>query len=287
MGKRVEARESADPKNKQAALPTGLAVSFHCLAAQASPQLESRRQDDARRLLRWLSQWIPAYARSVFATERTRWRKADWDELERDVIQHTLLACIHYGAERWARTTDDHALRWTRKVVKNFLISNGFRWRMRNQAPEIALLPVADAQESEIHVQRTFVKFVRLMRGEIQELVRPRDVAAALLLFDEFVSCVLVSGHGEADSALNTRASSRSRQRRRRGRLMAARAWQRLAVSLPGPSSDDELGAIAAVLGIDAVDVGDDRCHAETVPGAGISSRPQKNLSGGHERTGQ
>ena len=92
-------------------LPVGVAMRFCSLAAVSSLEGASCRERDAQQLLAWLSKWIPAYARNVFAAERAHWQSLDWRAFEQDVVQHTLLACIRRGSARWARTTDEHALR--------------------------------------------------------------------------------------------------------------------------------------------------------------------------------
>lgn len=225
-----------------ATLPEGLATCFALLATQLTAN-PTARETQARRLSSWLASWIPAYLRSCFPSERARWQRADWQAFEEDVVQHTLLASLRRGVARWSRTTDDHALRWIRAVVRNFLVSHGVRWRQRRDALTLPPDAERDTVEIELVAQQSFVKSVELLRRQIPFLVRRRDLASAERLFDELVATTL------AGANVLDKSSDLARQRRRRGRRLAARAWHHLGDSIARESCE-ELAIAAGLLGI-------------------------------------
>ena len=204
-----------------------------------------RREREAQRLLTWLASWIPGYSRSVFASERRYWSADAWCELEGDAVQHVLLAAVRRGPDRWARTSDEHALLWTKKVVRNFVVSHYVRARQqRKQIGE----PSANASDidSQIETRLSMLKLAKLLRDELAAITRPRDLTVALNSFDELLH---FASH-QSSGPQGARARDRAKHRRQRVRRLAQLAVTRLAARVASDAERAEVLELATLFGI-------------------------------------
>jgi hypothetical protein len=238
--------ESARTKS----LPAELAVCFGVISGRPPYYPQRHREQYAKRVSTWLADWVPAYVRSVFASEKSHWSPLAWRALEEDGIQHVLLAAIRRGPERWARTSDEHALWWTKKVVKNFVVSEGVRRRCQQGDIEIALRcsagPFDAPRDAEIAIRKSLIEATKLLRQELCLLARPRDVALVLRSFDELMAFAL-GFHDEGDGLVCARGSDRARQRRMRARRLAEAALRRLAKRKTPEAGLDRLAALVGL----------------------------------------
>jgi hypothetical protein len=227
--------------------PAGLAGSFGAVAAaetaKSASARSSNRERHAERLLAWLEEWSPAYLRFVFASERKRWAVHAWYDLERDAIQHALLAGVGRGASRWADTSDEHALRWTKLVMKNFVISECSRTRIRRESLRAGTTSDRPL-EAEVLMRRTVLNLLAQLRSELGLLVRPRDRDCVLRSFDELVAFSL-AGTTRPDCP----DSDKVRQRRKRVRRLIARAMKRIGDRMTTSSERQDLVELAVLLG--------------------------------------
>jgi hypothetical protein len=91
------------------------------------------------------------------------------------------VAVLSRGAARWAATTDEHALSWAKAVLRNFVISQGVRWRARRMEVHGALAPLLAPDNDQC---RTVVELLDLLRQELCWVVRARDRASMLRAFE-------------------------------------------------------------------------------------------------------
>lgn len=232
-----------DSLNERSALPVGLATSFAILSRGVGP----RREREARRLLVWLARWTPGYLRRVFSSERLRWGGEVWQEIERDAVHHVLLAVLLDGSVEWAHGSDELALRWTKRVIRNFILTNTARARGRKQ--KLLELPYhEEVLQPDWTEALTARELLVKMRSEIPALVRARDLRSSIALFDDCIRDAFCLRERDAQ-----RSVSGNRQRRRRGRLLAGRAWSRVTTDLDRDVTREELQSIALLLGLPEV----------------------------------
>jgi hypothetical protein len=203
-------------------LPTGLAASYASLSSLPARDVGQARRSDraARRVYGWLSTWVPPYLRGTFRSERQCWHHAEWREVEEDAVQHGLLAVLVRGTERWTCTTDDHALRWTKAVVRNFVISQCARPRARRAVLPLGLVAVPETDEV-VNARDSLLRLISLVRVEVHALVRPRDRLSALDAYDELVAFSFRSL--KCGKPVSAASSDRVRHRRLRARRLVHR----------------------------------------------------------------
>ena len=233
-------------------LPVGLAVSYAALASSQGRHGPAGNPANyaARRVFSWLSIWIPRYLRCTFSYERRWWSRGEWRQVEEDAVQHGLLAVLIRGTECWRRTTDDHALRWTKAVARNFVITQCVRLRTRRALVESSPLPVVEIDEA-LQIRESLTSLISLVRIELSSIARPRDLASVLEAYDELITFSFRSMQQHEDLAVP--GSDRARHRRLRTRRHVRRVIEGMLAGDGPHDARSELVHFATFIGIEVV----------------------------------
>jgi hypothetical protein len=144
----------------------------------------------------------------------------DFDDLVEDAVQHLVIQASH-GALPSKGIDSARAQAWCKKVIANFIISE-LRLRAR-----VSTLPPPSPEAvpgiEQVAASREAVKqLAAALYAEVERSARPGDAVQRQALIHDFMKSIFA----QRDPLMS--ASATSRQRRSRGRRLAARLWTSL-----------------------------------------------------------
>ena len=191
-----------------------------------------------RDLLRHTRSWASGYARRRFSNDRRMLN--DLDDLVEDAVQHLLIQASH-GAMRLKGMDPQRAKAWCKKVIANFILSE-LRLRARHSTLPPPSPEATPGIEQATASREALKQLARALHAEVERRARPQDAEQQRALIGDFLSSIF------AQHAQFGGENATSRQRRSRGRRLAARVWTGL--KSRGPIAP-ELCEVAAALGLE------------------------------------